>query len=52
MPVDVTYSHEESTYVHEDGSIMIKEPQIFALTMHDEKTFINAFEKMIVTVDD
>jgi hypothetical protein len=52
MPNDVTYLEEESTYVHENGSIMKSERRLFALTTHDEKAFINAFEKMIVAVDE
>jgi hypothetical protein len=52
MPNDATYSEEEFTYVHEDGSIMKSERRVFALTTHDEKAFIDAFEKMIVTVDE
>jgi hypothetical protein len=52
MPNAVTYSEEESTYVHEDGSIMKSERRLFELITHDEKAFIDAFEKMIVAVDE
>jgi hypothetical protein len=52
MPNDVTYSEEESRYVHEDSNIMKSKRRFFALTMHDEKAIIDVFQKMIVTVNE
>jgi hypothetical protein len=50
MPNDVTYSEEESMCVHEDGSIMKNLQRILASATHEERAFIDAFEKMIVAI--